>query len=229
MTGGSKLRYHRSGTRVGFGTGSTRRLPIGPIRPARRRAHVKRSISLLCTVAVACVALAESTSADTAAQIQFAGLRAPDDPNVEGFRFSLLYGDGEKMSGFDLAGAVLVRSREFSGAGPWFATAYVEGDSNGCLCSFANFVEGTAHGVTLGFINVVGDAPKGANIGFVNVSQGATAFDLSGIVVSKRSKVQIGFINMTEHIENVQIGFLNIASNGFLPVFPIFNFPKSSK
>lgn len=175
------------------------------------------------------IGFAGSAAADAAAQIQFAGLRAPEDPNVDGLRFSLLYGQSEKMSGFDLAGALLVRSRDFKGAGPWFATAYVEGDSSGCLCSFANIVQGTASGATLGFINVMGDAPDGVNIGFVNVSQGATTFDLSGIVVTERSKTQIGFLNMTEHIENVQIGFLNVARNGFLPVFPLFNFPKSSE
>ncbi len=186
-----------------------------------KRAAAFWSISLLTGTLWAAPALG-----DAGAQIQFAGLRAPADPNVDGFRFSLLYGDSERMSGFDLAGALLARSRDFTGAGPWFAMAYVEGDSNGCLCSFANLVQGQASGATLGFINVVNDAPQGANIAFVNAIQGTSAFDLSGVVVSERSGTQIGFLNMTEHIENVQIGFLNIAQNGFLPVFPLFNFPK---
>ncbi len=192
---------------------------------------MKRTIALLCSLctAVACVTLAGSASADASAQFQFVGLRAPNDPNVDGFRFSLLYGKSEKMSGFDLAGALYVSSDEFSGAGPWFAMAHVEGDSSGCLCSFANYVEGTSSGAMLGFINIMGDAPDGVNIGFVNFSQGATAFDLSGMAFSERSKTQVGFLNMTEHIESFQLGFLNIAQNGFLPIFPIFNFPKGGE
>lgn len=187
---------------------------------------MKRAAALLSIAAFSCSLWVAPALADAGAQIQLAGLRAPSDPNVDGFRFSLLYGDSERMRGFDLAGALLARSREFNGAGPWFAMAYVEGDSSGCLCSFANLVKGKASGATLGFINVIGDAPEGANIAFLNAIQGTSAFDLSGVVVSERSGTQIGFLNMTEHIENVQIGFLNIAQNGFLPVFPLFNFPK---
>ena len=45
--------------------------------------------------------------------------------------------------------------------------------------------------------------------------------------VSDSSTVQLGFVNVTQRIKGVQIGFLNVASNGFLPVFPFFNFPKN--
>ena len=34
-------------------------------------------------------------------------------------------------------------------------------------------------------------------------------------------------INVTKTIKGVQLGFLNLAENGFLPVFPFFNFPKN--
>ena len=193
---------------------------------------MNRVIASLCTIGIACIAciaFTGSASADASAQFQFAGLRAPDDPNVDGFRFSLLYGNSEKLGGFDLAGALYAGSSEFSGAGPWFAMAHVRGDSRGCLCSFANYIEGTSHGAALAFINIVGDAPEGVNIGFVNYTEGATTFDLSGFGISERSKVQLGFINVTDEIERFQIGFLNVAQNGFLPVFPIFNFPKSSQ
>jgi hypothetical protein len=38
--------------------------------------------------------------------------------------------------------------------------------------------------------------------------------------------VQVGFINVTNRIDGFQFGFINIADNGFFPVFPIFNFPS---
>ena len=35
---------------------------------------------------------------------------------------------------------------------------------------------------------------------------------------------QLGFINITDRLKGFQFGFINVARNGFLPVFPIFNF-----
>jgi hypothetical protein len=69
---------------------------------------------------------------------------------------------------------------------------------------------------------------SGANIGFVNVTDGFSNVDISGIGISKRSNVQLGFVNITQKIEKVQIGFLNFAENGIFPVFPIFNIAKRS-
>lgn len=188
---------------------------------------MKRSIAVLSVLALGLSAVAAGTaSADTGAQFQTIGVKSPDDPNVTGFRFSLLYGESTTMSGFDLGAAAYVRTGDFSGFGPLFAIGHVSGDSSGCLCSFANLVEGKQSGAAIGFINVIGDGPDSVNIGFVNVSQQATKVDISGLAVSKRSEAQIGFLNITGEIEHFQFGILNIASNGFLPVFPLFNVPK---
>ena len=50
--------------------------------------------------------------------------------------------------------------------------------------------------------------------------------DLGGVNISKSSTAQIGFVNVTKHIKSFQFGFINMAENGFLPIFPVFNFPK---
>jgi hypothetical protein len=34
---------------------------------------------------------------------------------------------------------------------------------------------------------------------------------------------ELGFVNYAKRIEGVQIGLVNVAKNGFLPVFVIFN------
>ena len=34
---------------------------------------------------------------------------------------------------------------------------------------------------------------------------------------------QLGFINVTNDLQGVQVGLINFARNGFLPVFPFFN------
>ena len=66
------------------------------------------------------------------------------------------------------------------------------------------------------------------NIGFVQIADVESLLDIGGLNVSERSAVQLGFINVTDELKGFQFGFLNIASNGFLPFFPIFNFPKRS-
>ena len=60
------------------------------------------------------------------------------------------------------------------------------------------------------------------------MSEGYSDVDLSGMGISNHSNVQVGFINITQKIDKVQIGFLNFAENGFFPMFPIFNFPKKN-
>ena len=78
-----------------------------------------------------------------------------------------------------------------------------------------------------GFINVIQKNAEGTNMGFLNVTSGSSNVDISGLGISKESKIQVGIVNVTEKIESVQIGFLNFAKNGFFPVFPFINFPKS--
>jgi hypothetical protein len=35
--------------------------------------------------------------------------------------------------------------------------------------------------------------------------------------------VQLGLVNTTDELHGVQIGLANVASNGFLPFFPVIN------
>ena len=49
-------------------------------------------------------------SADAPAQFAAPGVRAPDDPNVSGFRFSLLQGKNTRVRGFDLGVLSLTES-----------------------------------------------------------------------------------------------------------------------
>lgn len=182
----------------------------------------------LCAGLVAGLVLSVATAAiaETDAQFVFAGLRVPDDPNVGAFRFSLLYAEADRMEGFDLGFASLARSKDFHGFGPFLAAAYVTGKASGCLCSFLNVALGETTGLNMAFINALKKTREGANLAFVNYTEGASNVDISGLAISDASKVQVGFVNITKRIESVQIGFLNFAENGFLPVFPFVNYPK---
>jgi hypothetical protein len=113
-----------------------------------------------------------------------------------------------------------------SGLGIIFGVSKTTGKSSGCNAGLIVSHTGEASGLNAAFINRIKTITSGANIGFVNITDGFSSADISGIGISNRSNVQFGFVNITKKIEKFQFGFLNIAENGFLPVFPIFNFPK---
>ena len=174
-----------------------------------------------------CLFLAAPAFADPAA-FQFAApnLRAPDNPNVGGMRLSFLHGKNVEMSGFDFGLISLSESKNRSGLAAIFGVSKTTGKSSGCNAGLIVTNTGQSTGLNAAFINRVQTITSGANLGFVNITEGFSAVDISGLGISNRSNVQLGFLNVTQKIEKFQFGFLNIAENGFLPVFPIVNFPK---
>lgn len=183
---------------------------------------MKRTIICILALFVASPAFAQA-----AFQFTSPGVRAPDDPSVEGIRLSLFHGRNTNMSGFDLGLLSLSESENRSGLAIITGISKTTGKSSGLNSALVVIHTGDATGVNAAFINKVERLSSGANIGFLNITDGYSAVDISGLGISERSTVQIGFINITKKIESFQIGFLNIAENGFFPVFPFFNFPKS--
>ena len=162
------------------------------------------------------------------ASFQFAtvGLNAPDDPNVSGFRFSVLHGENRSVSGLDVGLLSVSETARLSGASFVFGIGVVTEEMDGAAAfSLVNVHRSTDRGLNAAFVNFVKDTPDAVTIGFLNIAEGATMVDIGGVNVSDRSKVQLGFINVTNEITGLQLGFVNIAENGFLPVFPFFNFP----
>ena len=97
---------------------------------------------------------------------------------------------------------------------------------SGVAFSLVNYHTGSDSGVNGAFINLLNDTSHAFNTGFVIIAKGNTLVDLGGVNVSRSSTVQIGFVNITKQIKSFQFGFINMAENGFLPIFPVFNFPK---
>lgn len=159
---------------------------------------------------------------------QFAApnLRAPDDPKVSGIRLSVLHGRNATVRGADFGFLSMSETGNLSGFGAIFGIGRVTGGMRGCSTALMNLHTGRDSGVNAAFINRIDTMEHGANVGFVNVADGYTMVDVGGLNVSDRSTVQLGLMNITNKIESFQFGFINIAENGFLPVFPIFNFPK---
>ncbi len=183
---------------------------------------MKRVIPFVCLLLFANVAFAE-----TGFQFAAPGVNAPDDPDVSGMRFSLLYGKNQSMSGLDLGLLSMSETSKMSGLALVAGVHKVTGEmSSSASFSLMNYHTGMDSGMNGAFINVLNDAGGAFNLGFIIIAKGATLADLGGINISKSSKVQIGFLNVTQEIKIFQFGFLNMAENGFLPMFPVFNFPK---
>ena len=176
----------------------------------------------------ACLVLLPSlAAADTGFQLAVPSVNIPKDPDVSGMRLSFLYGKNHSTHGLDVGLLSVSDTSDFSGLALVAGVSKVTGAmSSGVAFSLVNYHTGTDSGVNGAFINLLNEAGGAFNTGFVIIAKGATLVDLGGVNVSKSSGAQIGFINVTKHIKSFQFGFLNMAENGFLPVFPIFNFPK---
>jgi hypothetical protein len=183
---------------------------------------VKQVIPFVCVLF-----FANAAFAGAAFQFTVPGARMPDDPEVSGMRFSVIHGENQRMSGFDLGLLSLSETSRMSGLAMIAGVHKVSEEmSAGAAFSLVISHTGRDSGMNGGFITLVNDTEGAFNLGFVIIAQGATLVDLGGINVSKSSTAQIGFLNITKKLEAFQFGFLNMAENGFLPIFPVFNFPK---
>jgi hypothetical protein len=169
------------------------------------------------------VALAESASGQIALVA-----RAPDNPNVDGIRLSIIYGKNSMMSGLDLGFFSMSESRSLSGAAFVFGVHRLTGGMDGgAAFSLVNLHKGNDSGLNAAFVNMVDSAEGAVELGFVNIASGRTMVDIGALNVAGQSTAQFGFINVAKKIDGLQIGFINVAENGFFKVFPFFNFPKS--
>ena len=167
-----------------------------------------------------------AANADASFQFSIMGAQMPDDPNVDGVKLVLLYGENERVRGLDLGFASVNVAQKRSGFAFIMGVGTVRGTSSGCAASLMNVHSGEDTGMNVAFINIVKNIKRGLNLGFVNLTEGFSSVDVGGLSVSNRSGTQVGFLNVTDDIKHVQIGLLNIAGNGVFPVLPFVNFPK---
>ncbi|HJO93211.1 MAG TPA: hypothetical protein QF753_07415 [Victivallales bacterium] len=100
---------------------------------------------------------------------------------------------------------------------------YVIGADTG-LVSLSNYVRGAQ--VALYGQGLV---MEGAQVCLVNINKnviGAQVGIYNGTDVMEQG-AQVGIVNNAKKSDAIQIGLINIMENGFLPVFPFFNYPKS--
>lgn len=179
---------------------------------------------ILCALLLVAPALA---TAETGFQLGVPNANVPSDPAVSGMRLSFIWGKNRSTRGLDFGIVSMAQTERLSGLALVAGVSRVTGEMDqGVALSLINFHSGRDSGMNGAFINVLNDADGAFTTGFVTIAQGETFVDLGGINVSDSSTAQIGFINVTKEIKSFQFGFINMAENGFLPIFPIFNFPK---
>ncbi len=163
--------------------------------------------------------------ADTAFQFSTVGFQAPKDPDVNGIRLAIIFGENKSQRGLDFGILSMSQTSKLSGLSLIGGLCKVTGDmENGVSLSAANWHLGNDSGLNVSFANMVNNSTGALNFAFLNIADGSTMADVGAFNMSQKSKVQIGMLNITDRIEGVQIGLLNMAPNGFLPIFPIFNF-----
>jgi hypothetical protein len=180
-------------------------------------------------LALCLVFLANAAFAQASFQFAVPNFRAPNDPEVNGLRLSIIHGENQSQRGLDMGLLSMSETSRLSGLALIAGISKVnEAMSGGVAFSLVNWHSGTDSGVNGAFINILNEAGGAFNTGFVIIAQGATMVDLGGFNMSRKSTAQIGFVNVTDEITGFQFGFLNIAKNGFLPIFPVVNFSTGS-
>lgn len=187
---------------------------------------MKSSVGII--LALGLVLSATGAYAQAAFQFAVPNVQFPNNPRVSGVRLSVIHGKNESQGGLDLGLLSMSETATLSGLALIGGISRVTGAMDGgAAFSLVNWHSGRDSGMNGAFINVVNDTEDAFNLGFVTVAKGGTSVDLGGFNMSRRSTAQIGFLNVTDEIKSFQFGFLNIAKNGFLPVFPVVNFPKN--
>lgn len=187
---------------------------------------MKRPISLV--LALVLVFFAQEAYAQAAFQFAVPNFRAPENPHVSGVRLSIIQGKNQSQRGLDLGLLSMSETATLSGLALIGGISRVTQEMDGgAAFSLVNWHSGRDSGMNGGFVNILNETEDAFNLGFVTVAKGGTGVDLGGFNMSRSSTAQIGFLNVTNKIKSFQFGFLNIAENGFLPVFPVVNFPKN--
>ena len=123
----------------------------------------------------------------------------PSSQGIKGARLSLFYGNNTTLKGFDFV---------------FLGVNRVKSDMTGVQLGLVNWTEsGEQAGAQLGLVSLTGGYFKGAQLGW--------AFNYAKEVTG----LQFGIVNYAERLhKGLQLGLINIAKNGFLPIFVITNF-----
>jgi hypothetical protein len=133
---------------------------------------------------------------------------------IFGFSIDNEHADKENFQGFAQLGAVNLTDGGFFGALQVAALANLVYDFHGFaqIAPAGNYVNHRFYGFTqIGAVNAADEFTGAAQIGVVNWS-------------SRRTRgAQIGLFNSSKRLQGVQLGLVNVAEEGGLPVTPLMN------
>jgi hypothetical protein len=159
---------------------------------------MKRLGTLLGMALICCMIFAGTTHAEEK-PVQLALVAPvqlfPENTDIVGIRFNLLYGRNASVSGLDL-GLVNHTTTGVSKGLQFGLVGLNDGEFVGWQDNFVNSTRGRMEGLQWGFVNYAGHC----------------------------SGLQLGFVNYAQTMHGLQIGLVNvIRSGGQFPVFPIVN------
>ena len=146
-------------------------------------------------------------------------LNIGEGEEVKGLRVPVLFGTTEKVTGVDF-NMFASDVDKFTGLqGGIFLGAGIFNKGLGLI----NLHDGDSKGLLIGAGNLT-NGFTGLKLGIFNYSKSNSDYEFGVINYSKETFFQLGLINVADQINGIQIGFLNFASNGILPVMPFLNF-----
>jgi hypothetical protein len=179
----------------------------------------------MATAVLACVALnlaprevgAESPQAPST-PVQYAVVNPAqvfgEETSVTAFRLSLIVGVNRDVTGLDVSAIA----------------THTLGTLRGLQVALANEVAGDCTGVQIGgAVNRVEGRLRGVQLSGVMVHAGDGAGVQIAPILAQATKLrgfQFGLVTHAQEMRGLQLGLLNFNENGFLPVFPIFNFGR---
>jgi hypothetical protein len=130
---------------------------------------------------------------------------------VYGVRVTALFGIQSEVVGLDVGAGMQTETLTGVSIG---LCSVAEGNATGAQLGLAcNQVEADVLGLQVGVVNLIQGKLEGLQLGIANATEEGTG-------------LQIGGLNTATSLRGLQLGVVNVNKNGFLPVFPIFNFGR---
>jgi hypothetical protein len=200
-----------------------------------RKAHRAGAIetALVLIIAFLATGVEAAESAPTPGQLAlWDPLQVFDsERSVRGFRYSLIWGVNQDVSGLDISTVASRANGNVRGFQWALFLNHVRGDFIGVQTSALNIANGGLTGLQLGIFgaDTRGGRMRGIQLGLIQGSfaDEVAGFQLGLIATSMTSGwgLQVGgLVNVAEDMKGLQLGLININENGFLPAFPLFNF-----
>ena len=157
--------------------------------------------------------------------LQVTGFNLVDMASVKGFQFGVIANRYRDFHGLQISG--IVNWNEDESAGVQIGTVNYGGELSGFQIGGVSWMVGNYTGVSFDSVLVTRSNFTGWSIaGFNYGNKDVSGAQMGGINVAAESStgLQLGFINLAKHHEGLQLGLLNVNSDGFLPCFPGINF-----